>query len=133
MAFDCISHVELLDRLCDVFNVSGVALKWLESYLTGRSFFVKVGNEASGISQITSGVPQGSVLGPLLFIAYITPIEHLTKSYGVQQISYADDLTLYINLKFGSQSLLSQCLCAVRDWLLHNDLLLNPDKSHGIM
>jgi len=129
-AFDCISHQKLVDRFRDVFNVSGLALNWLKSYLCDRTFCVKVGGEKSSVSNISSGVPQGSVLGPLLFIVYIAPIEHLVNSFScVQQISYADDLTLYMNLKSGTVSNFKLCVNAVRDWLLFNDLLLNPDKS----
>ena len=128
-AFDCISHRKLLDRLQDVFNVSDLALKWLESYLINREMFVKVCNEKSDTATITSGVPQGSVLGPLLFITYISPIEQLIKSFNVDQIAYADDLTLYINLSSNNVLNFSKCLEAVSDWLLFNDLLLNPDKS----
>ena len=123
-AFDCISHQKLLDRLHNVFNVSNLALKWLESYLNYRQMFVKVCNEKSETTNITCGVPQGSVLGPLLFIAYIAPIEQLIRSFDdVKQIAYADDLTLYINLKSNCMLNFSECLNALNDWLLFNDLL----------
>jgi hypothetical protein len=91
--------------------------------------FVKVGGEQSSSVRVDSGVPQGSVLGPLLFITYISPIEHLIRMFGVGQIAYADDVTLCINLKSSSISVLCQCLSAISDWFLFNDLMLNPDKS----
>ena len=95
--------------------------------------FVKVGDKCSDTCKILSGVPQGSVLGPLLFIAYITPIEHLIKSFDVSHVAYADDLTLYVNLQSGPQSNLRCCLNSVNDWFLFNDLLLNPDKSQCLI
>ena len=66
-AFDTISHTILLDRLETCFGLSGFVLKWVESYLTDRSQFVKIGGSASEDTILSAGVPQGLVLGPLLF------------------------------------------------------------------
>ena len=72
-AFDTIDHAILLRRLGDWFGVSGKALDWFKSYLTGRSQRIKVGNCLSSRSDLSFVVPQGSVLGPLLNILYTTP------------------------------------------------------------
>ena len=66
-AFDTVDHSILFDRLKYSFGFTGTACTWLQSYLTGRSQFVKLGNYDSSSTSITTGVPQGSVLGPLLF------------------------------------------------------------------
>jgi len=68
-------------------------------------------------------------LGPLFFITYISPIEHLINMFNVGQIAYADDATLFINLESSSLAVLSKCLSSLSDWFLFNDLMLNPDKS----
>ena len=74
--------------------MGGLALGWIDSYLTDRSYFVKVGDQVTATHHSESGVPQGSVLGPLLFSAYVSPIDRLIGSYGVSHVSYADDVTL---------------------------------------
>ena len=134
-AFDCISHDKLLCRLTNDFGVSGVAHSWLSSYLTGRSYFVKVDNGVSDTISINCGVPQGSVLGPLLFTAYISPVQRIIESFGVHHISYADDLTLYMNLQSDTKvSLLciNECTNFIANWFMLNDLLLNPSKSEAL-
>ena len=83
--------------LADDFGVSGMALNWLSSYLADLLHYAKVGDEMSATVRSETGEPQGSVLGPLLFSAYVSPIDRLISSFGVKYISYADDITLYVN------------------------------------
>ena len=93
-AFDTISHDTLLKRLEVEFGVEGKALSWLQSYLTDRCQFVKLGRHCSRTVTCSSGVPQGSVLGPLLFVVYVSPVGDLIKSHGVSHHQYADDTQL---------------------------------------
>jgi Reverse transcriptase (RNA-dependent DNA polymerase) len=72
-AFDTIDRSILLHRLSSWFGLSGKALSWLSSYLASRSFVVNINSSVSDQFPLTQGVPQGSVLGPLLFILYTTP------------------------------------------------------------
>jgi hypothetical protein len=75
-AFDTIDHAILLDRLSDRFGVSGLALAWFTSYLDGRRQSVSVGGVTSTPTPLIYGVPQGSVLGPILYILYNSPMHH---------------------------------------------------------
>ena len=77
VAFDTIDHSILLERLSSWFGITSTALAWLKSYLHNRSFYVTIDNTKSSSYQLLYGVPQGSVLGPLLFILYTTPLSTL--------------------------------------------------------
>jgi hypothetical protein len=98
-AFDTISHTILLMRLEKEFGVEGKALSWLQSYLTERCQFVKLGRHCSKTVSCSSGVPQGSVLGPLLFAVYVSPVGDLIKSHEVSHHQYADDMQLFLSMK----------------------------------
>ena len=96
-AFDTIDHSILLHRLAHSFGLTGFALTWVQSYLTGRSQVVRIDCHSSSPSTCLAGVPQGSVLGPLLFSVYTCPIAHTAQAHGIQQ-QYAGDTQLYVAL-----------------------------------
>ena len=89
-AFDTIDHRLLIDKL-KVHGISGHELSWFISYLSNRTQAVKISNSLSEFKPITIGVPQGSILGPLLFIIYVNC---LPLSVNCKTIMYADDTTL---------------------------------------
>ena len=129
------SHDKLLCRLTNDFGVSGVVHNWLMSYFSDRSQFVKVNSCVSDTVLVKCGVPQGSVLGPLLFTTYISPVQRIIESHNLRHVAYADDLTLYLNLQADTKSsllLVNECSTAVKNWLMMNDLLLNPSKSEAL-
>ena len=95
-AFDKVDHVILLQRLERCLCLRGTVLNWFSSYLTGRSFSVSVGNFESDEVRIPYGVPQGSILGPLLFNLYMLPLGSIIQQYNISYHSYADDTLLYI-------------------------------------
>jgi len=101
-----------------------------------RKQFVKLGRHTSATSPCTAGVPQGSVLGPLLFTAYVTPIGHVIESFDIGYHQFADDSQLYVAVDTVDSADLT-CVTdfsdAVRRWFLENDLLLNGDKSESVV
>ena len=136
-AFDTIDHSTLLSCLATSFGVNGTALAWISSYLTNRSQTVCIGSVSSDPSICVSGVPQGSVLGPLLLSLYISPIGQIVSDFGIPHQQYADDAQLYIGLTTTNLTVtierLQACLSALRSWLCFNGLCLNPDKSESIL
>jgi len=132
-AFDTVNHAILLERLHSVFGVTGTALNWLSSYLSDRQQYVQLGRHRSSTIPCFSGVPQGSVLGALLFIAYVSPVGDVITRHGLDYHQYADDTHLLLAVNAATiQSDLSAieiCSTAVKLWFAQNDLLLNADKS----
>ena len=97
VVFDTIDHNILLDRLSRTFGITGNVLSLLSSYLQNRSQSVSINSNLSNPSPLDTGVPQGSVLRPLLFSLYITPLSFLLKNTPVSFHLYADDTQLYIS------------------------------------
>ena len=98
---------------------------------------MKVGQQSSSTMLITSGVSQGSVLGPILFAAYTSPVGDIIKRYGVRYHQYADDTYLHIAMRTANTdaglSILSHCMMDVKYWYMSNGLQLNADKSEVIL
>ena len=135
-AFDTIDHSILLTRLEGRFGISGNARKWLASYLEDRTQFVSVNNLDSKTSTVKCGVPQGSVLGPLLFSLYIVPMEDLFRAHGINAMVYADDTQLYLVLKpdnrTSSINKIEKCVQDIKAWTINNKLTLNDGKTEII-
>ena len=136
-AFDTIDHTILLERLSSWFGISGTALNWIKSYLSSRSFYVKVKDSQSTVFQLFYGVPQGSVLGPLLFILYTTPLSTVITKSSVHHHLYADDTQLFISFSSSeflqNFSLLENAINEVCSWMSANLLMLNPSKTDFLL
>ena len=135
-AFDTVDHQLLLSRLTKSFSVSGTALNWLASYLGDHSQQVGIGTARSEPKVCTAGVLQRSVLGPLLFTVFTSPISRIAKHFGVQLQQYADDTQLHIALSHTDQSgklKLEECLSSMYAWFCFNGLAINPNKSEAIL
>jgi hypothetical protein len=93
-AFDCIDHEVCLSRLEHTFGLTGAALAWVKSYFSSRTAFVKFGPNTSDTATISTGIPQGSTLGPVQFPSYISPLSEMIESFGVHHHQYVDDTQL---------------------------------------
>ena len=134
-AFDTIDHNILLSRLTST-GVRGLALNWITSYLSCRNQSVSIGNDLSSPADFPFGVPQGSVLGPLFFTIYASPVVNIARNHGLLVHTYADDTQLYLsyNVEEPSEENLTHerielCISDIKSWMSNNKLKLNDDKT----
>ena len=137
-AFDAIDHDILLKRLEHHFGITGSAIEWIESYLKQRSFSVLIKGCHGKMLNLLFGVPQGSLLGPLLFILYTKEIETIALSYGMLVQLYADDSQIYVELKHGTdwqnnKYSIEACLSEIQSWMYANYLKINESKTDLII
>ena len=127
-AFDRVSHVKLIRKL-SMYGVNDNIIEWLKDYLNGRQSSVRVNGCLSDQFDISSGVPQGSVLGPVLFIIYVNDMFRIVKDKKVELVLYADDAKLYKSiLSEDDRFMLQSCLNALNDWCDVWDVKINVDK-----
>ena len=139
-AFDTIDHAKLLDILSRHVGVTGSALRWFESYLCERTQSVVIDGHKSSPSVLEWGVPQGSVLGPILFTIYTTSLAEELRKAGISYHLYADDTQLYLSFKpleaksvTDTIKIIEKCLDTVQRWMLKNMLKLNGDKTECLV
>ena len=132
-AFDTVDHAILLKKLQNTFYIRNKALSLFISYLKNRTFSVKINDKLSSPSDLKYGVPQGSLLGPILYILYTADIEEVVMRNGFQILTYADDCQLYSTFNNNNitdmENSLRKCLTQVKKWMGTNYLMLNPDKT----
>lgn len=134
-AFDSIDHAKLINKLVFNFKFSTSSANLIKSYLVGRSQYVYSNNSISSAFKIYSGVPQGSVLGPILFSLYINDLPQVVK-YCHSHL-FADDYQLY---RFAKINEMTECvtkinldITSIADWSLNNDLRINAIKTQCIV
>ncbi len=130
-AFDTVNHQILLSTLSSL-DITGIPLRWFESYLTGRSFRVAWGGEVSKAHKLVTGVPQGSVLGPLLFSTYTTSLAPIIQAHGFSYHFYADDTQLNLSFRPDDPTVaarISGCLADISAWMKEHHLQLNLAKT----
>jgi hypothetical protein len=132
-AFDTVDHQILLRRLQKSYGIDGFVFNWFESYLDGRTQFVRCVAKRSTPSSVLFGVPQGSVLGPILFLLYTANLLRLIESHDLRPHLYADDTQVYGFCRpcdvTKLQSRVSLCVGDVASWMRSNRLQLNTAKT----
>ena len=136
-AFDTIDYGILLNRLCNQLGVEGTTLEWFTSYLTNHTQCISIDGEKSLPKKLSCGVPQRSVLEPLLFSAYLSELGHIIRDFNINFHSYADDTQLYIAFKRGDSNItierLEMFITKIKFWMFENKLKLNDDKSEFML
>jgi len=135
-AFDTVDHAILLHRLEQSYGVCGSAHDWFAAFLHGRTQSVRCGSSRSAPRSLLYGVPQGSVLGPILFLLYTADLIRLVESHGLSPHLYADDTQVYGSCRPGNtgdlQQLMSACISDIAAWMRSNRLQLNTAKTEVI-
>ena len=128
-AFDTVNHSMLLKKM-DHYGIRGIALDWFFSYLSERKQYVSVNSHISDYLDISCGVPQGSVLGPLLFLIYINDLPNVSKFLSFYL--FADDTNIYFEATdlVSLQKIMNRELKYVKKWLHADKLALNLEKNN---
>ena len=130
-AFDT-QNVDILLYKLHYYGITDIALKLLRSYMSNRKQYVKYNVNESGFKEIKTGVPQGSILGPLLFSMYINDLSTISNT--LKFIMYADDTTIYFNTEDFPKDNLAKHIPTELDkvdvWIKHNKLSLNVDRKN---
>ena len=140
-AFDTIDHEILLERIQLRFGISDLVLTWIRSYLSNRSQSVCVAGMSSSPVSLRWGVPQGSVLGPTLFILYSSPIHDIPPRHSVSDHYYADDTQLYRAFSLSADGreqheaflAMAGCIAEAKRWMTANKLKLNENKTEALV
>ena len=134
-AFNTVAFENVLSKL-HLMGFSGTAQQWIASYLTGRKQFLQVDDRSSAQIITTYGVPQGSILGPVLFNLYVNDLSSPLPSE-VACHQYSDDTTMYIHFRPSDlevgMSVIQDALNKLSDWSLECNLALNPKKTKVMM
>ena len=131
--FDCVSHSILIHKLHNHFGIHDPLLSWITNYLKDRSQFVNINGNQSGIARVTCGIPQGSVLGPILYSLYTSDMPNAITS-GTTHM-YADDTTIYCTGKSIDvvTENLNKALNELYLWCLNNSLTPHPSKCEAMI
>ena len=132
-----IDHRLLLQRLEITFGISGTALEWFKSYLSNLHQAVVIKAEKSSDHLLKYGVPQGSVLGPVLFTLYTQPLVQEILKFNLKYHFYADDTQLYdsvhCKIKKNICHRMECCIKCVKKWMNENRLMLNDNKTEVLL
>jgi hypothetical protein len=135
-AFDTIDHNIFVNRLKQVFDISGTALNWFSSYLRERKNRVCISGVSSATHIMEFGFPQGSIMGPIGYSMYTHPVGKILRDNNISYHIYADDTQLYVSFDprtpgayDAALNKLQTCIAQIKDWMLCNKLQLNQSKT----
>jgi hypothetical protein len=132
-AFDTISHQNLLAILRESFGIGGRVLEWIKSYLSGRTFQVKINSALCDRMISDVGVPQGSVLGPVFFNCVMRSLPGLLDAIGVKSHVYADDTQFWVSFnkdeEVWARAKIAEAFNVISEFMLDNSLKLNANKT----
>jgi hypothetical protein len=135
-AFDTVDHSILCQKLSSL-GVARNALRWFSSFLNHRSQSVLINSSLSSPKPVECGVPQGSVLGPILFVIYLFGISQIFSKYGISYVIYADDIQFWLSCTVSDLpstiAIIEKCVAEIKEWLMTHKLCLNHDKSEMIL
>ena len=136
-ALGTVNHSLLLPRLQNSFGITGTVLQWFNSYLSNGTQFVMINKANSTVRDLLVGFPQGSVLGPVLYLLYTAPLAEVIRSYDLDYHLYADDTQLYFSFisvdNDAAKSRVEDCISAICHWMNLNELKLNHNKTEVIL
>jgi len=139
-AFDTIDHDTLFHRLETALGVTGPPLAWFRSYMLNRYSKVSIDGQCSSDVPLDCGVPQGSIMGPLIFTTYILPLGNIIRSHNLSYHIYADDTQIYTSYDPKNQAeclisltTLEKCITDIQNWMTSNKLKLNMDKTEFLI
>ena len=139
-AFDTIDHNILIKRLQNHYGIKDIALNWFKSYLNKRTFSINVNDVSSSIGFLLFGVPQGSILGPVLFVLYTKDLQKIAEKHGLIIKLYADDSQLYVGFSILNPDevndvlkCIENCLMEIKQWMIKNFMMLNEQKTEFIL
>ena len=132
-AFDTIDHETLIQRLRTRYGISDTVLSWFTSYLSERVQAVSICKNLSDAHPLRYGVPQGSVIGPILFTLYSAALQDIIMAHELDCIMYADDTQLYVLFHPSDKTIalqkLQQCVDDIKTWSVLNKLKFNDSKT----
>ena len=140
-AFDTVNHILLLDVLDKRFGIAGKARKWYESYILPRKFRVEVGKERSQPRQLDYSVPQGSIQGAFLFVAYVSTLDEIVDNTKLELNGFADDCSvrrMFKPSKLGHKeeletiAIMEKSMLDIKSWMGQVRLKMNESKTKFI-
>ena len=139
-AFDTIDHSILLGTLGSGFGVGGTGLKWFTSYISQRTQQVQIKGTLSEKKQLTTGVPQGSCIGPVLFTIYVADLFQIIEKPLQEALGYADGHQVYLSFgpipstnQTASVTAIENCVAELRSWMISNMLIVNDSKTEFLI
>ena len=135
--FDTVNHSLLLSRLYTRFGISGTVFKWFRSYLSDRTQFININEAASTICDLLVGVPQGSVLGTVLYLMYTSPTSEVIKRFCLNFHQNTVDTQLYLAFKSDNIDMFTErvvsCVANICRWIVEHYFNLNQDKTEILL